>query len=45
MLHRHPDLLWAALLTGVGVWFGLRRRTQDAALARLMAEAARATKH
>ncbi len=42
---RHPDLLWTALVAGVGVWFALRRRAHDAALARLMAEAARATKH
>ncbi len=42
---RQPDLLWGALLAGVGFWYAMRRRAQDAALARVMAEARLATKH
>ncbi len=42
---RQPELLWSALLAGFGLWFALRRRAQDVAVARVMAEAARATKH
>jgi hypothetical protein len=43
---RTPDLFFSALLAGVGFWFALRNRTQEhAMLARVMAEAAHATKH
>jgi hypothetical protein len=44
-MNRHPELLWSALLAGFGFWFALRRHGQDLAMARLMAEAAQATKH
>lgn len=42
---RNPELLWSAVLAGVGFWFALQRRGRDVAMARVMAEAARATKH
>ena len=43
---RNPDLFLGALLAGFGLWFALRNRLQEqAVMARLMAEAAHATKH